>query len=303
MTRATSSSRTPARGFTLIELLVVIAVIAILIGLLLPAVQKARDAAARTKCLNNLRQIGLALHGYEQTRQGLPPGVQVAAAPDRMYLSSWLTQLLPFVEQAPLWQTTQDAYRQNPSPFANPPHLGLATVVPLFTCPSDDRVSSPQTSLRTNNRIALTSYLGVIGRDLVSKDGVLYADSRTRFAEITDGLSNTVAAGERPPSTDFQFGWWYAGAGQVFTGSCDMILGVREVNALPVVPGSCPPGAYAFGPGRFSNQCDMFHFWSPHVGGGHFLLADGAVRFLGYDAADLLIPLSTRAGGESNPAP
>src|SRR5437870_10645760 len=95
--------------------------------------------------------------------------------------------------------------------------------------------------------------------------------------------SNTLLAGERPPSADFQFGWWYAGAGQKFTGSADMILGVRERNILLGRLGACPPGPYQFRPGNLGNQCDMFHFWSLHDGGAWFLFADGSVRFLTYD--------------------
>jgi prepilin-type processing-associated H-X9-DG protein len=88
--------------------------------------------------------------------------------------------------------------------------------------------------------------------------------------------------------TAFQYGWWYAGIGQRYTGSADMILGVREVNLLPVTPGSCGPGAYSYGPGRISNQCDVFHFWSLHPGGANFLFADGSVHFLPYSAAPVM---------------
>jgi prepilin-type processing-associated H-X9-DG protein len=126
------------------------------------------------------------------------------------------------------------------------------------------------------------------------------------MADISDGTSQTLFAGERPPSADFQFGWWYAGAGQLFTGSADMVLGVHERNVLPLSIGyayGCPPGPYSFGPGRMSNQCDMFHFWSPHNGGGaNFLFADGSVHFLSYSAAPILPALATRSGGEVIPA-
>jgi prepilin-type processing-associated H-X9-DG protein len=82
-----------------------------------------------------------------------------------------------------------------------------------------------------------------------------------------------------------------------------MILGVREENVMPVTVGSCPPGTYSFGPGNFNNQCDMFHFWSPHSGGGHFLFADGSVHFLSYSAAPILPALASRAGGEAVQVP
>ncbi len=140
--------------------------------------------------------------------------------------------------------------------------------------------------------------LGVSGKDYSTLDGLLFRDSRIRLTDIKDGASNTLMVGERPPSADFQFGWWYAGAGQKFTGSADMILGVEEQNILTVTAGSCPPGTYKFAPGSFNNQCDMFHFWSPHSGGAHFLMADGSVHFLSYSAAPILPALASRAGGE-----
>jgi prepilin-type N-terminal cleavage/methylation domain-containing protein/prepilin-type processing-associated H-X9-DG protein len=284
------------RGVTLIELLVVISIIAILIGLLVPAVQKVRAAAARAECANNMKQIGLAVHQYHDQKKTLPVGMQ-RKGPYRH--SSWLAHLLPYVDQQNLWGATQAAYKQSPSPFKNPPHIGLAAVIPVFVCPADGRISQAQIAQRSNILVAFTSYLGVSGLDLTTRDGVLFRDSQVRFADVTDGVSNTLLAGERPPSTDFQFGWWYAGAGQKFTGSADMVLGVYEQNALLVTAGSCAPGSYPYGPGNFNNQCDMFHFWSPHSGGAHFLFVDGTVRFLEYSAAPILPALASRAGGET----
>jgi prepilin-type N-terminal cleavage/methylation domain-containing protein/prepilin-type processing-associated H-X9-DG protein len=287
-------------AFTLIELLVSIAIIGILIALMLPAIQRIRDSAARMECSNNLKQLGLALHQYHDLNKTFPPGMRWQKGKDPQRLASWMSQILPYLEQQALWTATQNAYRLSPSPRNNPPHIGLATVIPVFVCPADGRGSQPQFAPKDNVYVALTSYLGVEGESVEKLDGILFRDSRIRIADVTDGTSNTLLVGERPPSADFQFGWWYAGAGQRLTGSCDSVLGVREKNLLRVTAGSCPPGNYSFGPGSIGDQCDMYHFWSPHVGGGsHFLFADGGVRFLRYDAAPIMPALASRAGGET----
>jgi prepilin-type N-terminal cleavage/methylation domain-containing protein len=295
MTELRQSS--PGRhAFTLLELLVVLAIVAVLMGLLLPAVQRARDAAARIKCANNLHQLGLAVHQYHDTRGSFPPGM-CSTPPYRF--ASWMTLLLPYLEQSNLWDATVTAYRQSRSPFKNPPHVGLATVVPLFACPADPRSDQVQFAKRDKFNVALTSYLGVEGQNLYSHDGVLFKDSAIRIADISDGTSNTLLAGERPASTDLQYGWWYAGVGQRFSGSAEMVLGVNEPNLLLVTKGSCPPGVYSYAPGSLSNQCDMFHFWSPHLGGAFFLFADGSAHFLPYATASVLPALASRAGGEA----
>jgi prepilin-type processing-associated H-X9-DG protein len=155
----------------------------------------------------------------------------------------------------------------------------------------------------------LTGYLGVNGQNLRSYDGVLYWNSRVTITDIKDGTTNTLTAGERPPSSDLMGGWWYAGSGQPDpwftprrnTGSCDFTLGAAELNVRSVgAPyNACPTGPYSFGPGTMQNPCDMFHFWSLHSGGSNFLFADGSVHFLTYDVAPLLPALSTYAGGEA----
>jgi Protein of unknown function (DUF1559) len=268
-------------------------------GLLVPAVQRAREAAARAQCLNNLKQIGIAAHHYHDVIGSFPAGIRSQGGRDPYLFSSWLTALLPYVEQDPLWAQTKIAYGQSRSPFKNPPHVGLATPIKIFSCPSDPRSDQVHMAPIDQFLVATTSYLGVEGKDLTTLDGVFYRDSHTRIAEITDGTSQTLLAGERPPSANLQFGWWYAGVGQRFSGSVDVVLGVEEQNTFPVTVGSCPPGTYRFEAGRLDNQCDMFHFWSPHLGGGaHFLFADSSVHFLTYGAAPLMPALASKAGND-----
>ncbi|MHB1423857.1 MAG: DUF1559 family PulG-like putative transporter [Gemmataceae bacterium] len=282
------------RGFTLIELLVVIGIVAVLVGLIVPAVQRVRASAANTRCLNNLRQIGLALHAYHDTQSSLPPGVRGYGS-DYPFMS-WLTRILPYVEQDAVWKQAVAAYKVDANFEDDPPHP-LATLLPLYGCPADPR--SYQVGLaRGWLRVAFTSYLGVEGRNQTRKNGCLFLNSAIRFTDITDGTSNTLLVGERPPSTDGWFGWWYGGWGQSQDGSADMVLGVRERNVY--LTNICPPGASAFGPGDLNNQCDALHFWSPHLGGGaNFLFADGSVQFLPYSAAPIMTALATRNGGEA----
>lgn len=290
------------RAVTVTELLVVIAITITLAGLLLPAVQRVRESAARIRCENNLKQIGLALHQYHDVQRQLPPGVTSRRRSEPYPRMSWPARLLPYIEQGAMWQQTVQSYALSRIPFDNPPHTGFATVVPTFVCASDDRVWQPQDT-HNNRRAALTSYVGVLGTDWSTRTGVLFQDSKVQFADITDGMSNTLVVGERPPSADFWYGWWYAGTGQARTGSGDVLLGVRERNRGGTYVYFCAPGPYSFGPGRFSDQCDMFHFWSPHPAGTYFLFCDGTVRFLLYSADELLPALATRSGGEPVSSP
>jgi len=287
-------------GLSLIELLVVIAIIAILIGLLLSAVQKVRAAATRLKCQNQMRQIALALHQYHDSHQHLPVGWSLEADRRRYLYMGWTGRILPYIEQGALWEQIERAFATDPNPtqfYGHAAHLPiLATYLSLYVCPADGRIQGSVTVGRY--QYGYTSYLGVSGLNYTTNDGVLFKDSRISFRDITDGLSNTIMIGERPPSKDLLFGWWYRGWGQKQTGSAEMVLGVREINILETrYP--CPEGPYYFQAGRMDSQCSMFHYWSLHSGGGHFAAVDGAVRFLPYRAEAYLPALASRAGNEA----
>jgi hypothetical protein len=135
------------------------------------------------------------------------------------------------------------------------------------------------------------------------QDGVLYYDSHTRLADVTDGLSATVVFGERPISPGFDLGWWYAGSGVDDYGTADHTLGSNEIrNSRFTEHRHCRLGPFTFRPGSIGDECAALHFWSLHPGGGHFASLDGSVRFMPYSSAEVLIALSTRAGAEHHVA-
>lgn len=284
-------------GATLIELLVVIAIVGILIGLLLPAVQIARNTAARMECSNRLRQLGVAVHNHHDAKARLPAGIFSQATENHFKHATWVWQLLPYFEQTPIWTASIATYAVNPSPIPIGAHPEMGNPLTAVQCPADHLVRGSRVT-RGNRIVGLASYLGVLGRDLTAADGVLFVDSRIRFTDITDGISQTLLAGERPPSPDFFYGWWYSGYGQNGTGSVDCVLGVSELNIHTDGYGSCSDGPYKFAPVVKDHPCDRFHFWSRHVGGANFVLCDGSVHFVTYTAADVLVPLSTRSGSE-----
>jgi prepilin-type processing-associated H-X9-DG protein len=274
-------------------MLVVIAIIAVLAGLLMGAVQAARGAASRVQCQNNLRQVGLALHGFHGVNKRLPAGTTRRI--DQYQWLSWQARILPWLEQEDIWQDVQAAFKLNKDAFVPQVHTQFGTVLRVYLCPSETRESGYSDSF-PSLKVAYTHYLGSAG--VAYGDGLLFADSAVRWADVTDGLSNTLLVGERPPSADGQLGWWYAGIGQNFTGECDSHLRVNVYNQTFRAP-TCPVGPYHFQAGSDQDQCSLFHFWSQHSGGANFLLADGNVRFVTYSAAALLPALATRAGGEA----
>jgi prepilin-type processing-associated H-X9-DG protein len=311
---------------------VVIAIIAILIGLLVPAVQKVREAAARIQCANNLKQIGLALHNHHDAYKRFPSALDSTLdssgkdpSKGRHWYWSWLAQILAFVEgqniyrQAAAFAATGDGkaftypkpahpwnpwgdflISSGPVTTANPM---IGVMVPVYGCPSDSRTLVAQnvpTGVGSSYwpAMGLTAYLGISGVSARSGDnkGVLYWGSRTRIADITDGTSNTLLVGERPPSRDMEFGWWFAGAGYDGHGVGDVVLGARETGYAAAL--GCLASKVGFQPGQVNVDCDQVHFWSLHTGGGNFLLADGSVRFAPYTIDSILPALCTRNGGE-----
>ncbi len=284
------------RAFSLVEVLVAMAILALLFGMTAAAVQRVRAAAAKAKCSNNLRQIALAAHQYHDQGKALPQGTELPQGSGSMPYACWQAKLLPFLERADLWRITVSAYRTDPDFLHNPPHVGLSTPVVFFSCPADARTASVPILADGIGR-ALTSYQGSEGTRSSRRDGVLFLGSAVQLSDVKDGTSSTILAGERPPSPDFIFGWWYAGWGQDKDGEGDAVLGSRTLNLRNKYP-SCPLGPYAYSVGSLTNPCDTFHFWSLHSGGANFAFVDGSVRFLSYSADSILPALATRSGNE-----
>ncbi len=313
-------------GFTLIELLVVIAIIAILIALLLPAVQQAREAARRTQCKNNFKQIGLALHNYHDTHLTFPIGnLYTGTAAGRGNGWSWIAYILPYIDLGNDYNQLNFAYGGRCSEFfgqeeTNNPGTNYTWKQPkaILSCPSDPRsgsvFSGPTGSgayLVTNGSMAVSNYLGVCGKtlnwdcgmtslwgilspddvpcqDTSGYEGIFYNNSATKFRSITDGTSNTCMVGERGQHEDLTYGWPLCGRGYppLYSGRKDHILEMFTFSRG--VPDDNPDS----GP---SNQ----KYWSYHEGGSHFLLGDGSVRFISYsiDTATYQA-LGTRSDGE-----
>lgn len=303
--RATISWRRRRSGFSLIELLVVIGLIGVLLGLLLPAVQRVRGAADRISCLNNMKQIGLALHNYHATHRRFPPmPVDSATDSDPNARLSWMALILPQMDQDPLYQVSAKACVLDPDPRHNPPHVGFSTVIPSYVCPSDGRLTTPLTD-ELGVTASYTSYIAISGTvppgAKVGLIGALGDSPGCRMAEITDGTSNTIMVGERPPPDSLQAGWWYP----IYVWYDE---GYRGPNNSTALGNTAKPSAdwndgcvitkATFSPGRTDNSCDRYHLWSLHPTGANFLFADGSVRFFTYDAEPLMMALGSRSGGE-----
>lgn len=281
-----SSTRLRARGFTLIELLVVIAIIAILIALLLPAVQQAREAARRTQCKNNMKQLGLALHNYHDVHNTFPSG-WIAVGPNRVQSAhdgingaGWGAMVLPYLDQAPLYNRFNAGFAIHDP--VNVPFID--NILPAWQCPSDpkpdkweiDEEGSPGTVLA---ELPTANYIGSFGTEELDGcenppgtapvrangqcvgNGMFYHNSKVRLRDVTDGTTNTFLLGER--RTNVGLGWFSTWPGMVAEGeeAFQRILG--SADHVPNDPA-----------GHFDD------FSSLHIGGAQFCLGDGSVRFV-----------------------
>lgn len=283
-------------AFTLIELLVVIGIIAVLIGLLLPAVQKVREAAARTKCQNNLKQMGIALIMYSDVEGFFPPGFQNSGT---FTNTGWQLQLLPYLEQWSLWNQSVVWLTANPGGTDTDSYPACGFQMSTFICPSNVR---PLIAVYNGGTYELTSYMGCAGTtsgNPVSGDGILFSNSHVRIIDVTDGTSNTILAGERPCTGDLLGGWGFAPYGLSDAGNGDTVLGSQDVSlAIAMGDVSTNIGFRAPLQPYTTAEIDGAHYWSFHDGGANFLYADGSVHFLPYSAGSVFPQLCTRAGGE-----
>ena len=301
------SSKHHSRGFTLIELLVVIAIIAILIALLLPAVQQAREAARRSTCKNNLKQIALALHNYHDQFDRFPINWQSGTWNnwnENTNGSSWMVRILPNIDQAPLYEQWNPNGTPGDATGGEQSNRRISTtVIPAFLCPSDStrtgtqgiEVSRANASNTTRqgvamgNRRAVTNYKACAGnnwgsgrwryrqntgRSANSWDGLdagngVICRSRTRpfttkLTDIKDGPTNTFLLGEAVPAWCTHT-WWY------------WFNGTTATTAIPL---NAPPRPGQTLESDWGNWPDNYSFMSRHVGGGHFAMGDGTVRFV-----------------------
>ena len=298
-------------GFTLIELLVVIAIIAILIALLLPAVQQAREAARRSTCKNNLKQLAIGLHNYHDTHDVLPFGWDQRGA-------AWSAMILPAIEQGNLYDTLifQESGDGNwDSGSANT--TAASTYLPVFNCPS----APLQKHYNFNNipQRAPGTYLGNAGSESSSDDdstkvsgsksleeviqnGMFYACSCVSFRDVKDGTSNTFIIGET--QTDLDFGkdgqsmdHWNIGSPQTDPCGCNNGTGGSEFSEFV---GTTYPrmNARRTDPSVSGHLMEL-SFGSWHSGGGHMAYADGSVHFISENIDKAVYQaLSTRFGRE-----
>ncbi len=305
------------KGFTLIELLVVIAIIAILIALLLPAVQQAREAARRTQCRNNLKQMGLAWHNYHEAFNKFPPG-HVSQMPGNLTSSevgcwTWGTMILPQLDQGNLFNVLNPSGTNLPQTVAATPVglTALKTPLAVFRCPSDDGPpvnefdntysgnlmgantyysrfitdGTNKISTSTSNYVAVanpgdSTTPAILPTQYGPPLGVVFQNSGISIRDITDGTSNTLCIGERA----WKFKGVLAGAATIFAISASPIVNINQTSSWNIksantnISGVTYDGPNTWAPGNQVHASRAFS--SPHVGGVHFLFCDGTVRFI-----------------------
>ncbi len=323
-----------SRGFTLIELLVVIAIIAILVALLLPAVQQAREAARRTQCKNNLKQIALAIHNYHDTTNVFPPGYIFAplSPPINMSTRSLFTLILPYIEQTNLYNSIDSSVPMFNGPTGyNPTVLAqnvaaAAQVLPAFLCPSSigsttDDYLYPANAfgpsvppMNCTWKGGRTDYGGVTGvrgtfANLAynnnaggDREGSLVMaglnGSTSRMRDLTDGTSNTLMIGERTGGVKLYYKSTVANLpailGQTNGGSWADALAFEHW-----LQGSLYDGSGNGGPAAMSTNIRGNGFHSFHTGGCQFAMCDGSVRFISENVSQTTFAaLITRKKGE-----
>ncbi len=281
------ASRERRSGFTLVELLVVIAIIGILVGLLLPAVQAAREAARRCSCMNNMAQLGLAMHHYEFNNERLPSGVTNPTGPIRNEMVgqhlSWVVEILPQMEQGALYRH----FDREGGAYASANLDARSQHIHTLLCPSFPFDSSNNPDKSSTKSIAVTTYAGCHNDSEAAIDGenngVLFLNSRLRFSQILDGSSQTILLGEMVPDKN-SYGWASGTRATLRnTGSFELPDYRTRKNPLPDLTGTLVVGG----------------FGSYHGSGGNFTFADGSVHFLPISIdKSLFRRLGNRADGE-----
>ncbi len=282
----------PKPGFTLVELLVVIAIIGTLIGLLLPAVNAARESGRRTQCLNNLKQDGLALHAFHGDFGTFPVGNFAPNPLDVYYTGGWWgfqARLLPYLESKDIYDLCNFTYRGACFDWIaiQPPGKNPAVMIPnCYKCPDDPLRDQIYHDPLGGGDYGCTNYLGVMGTSEFVNDGILLHRNDNiaiSLTQVTDGASHSIIMGERGISDALYYGWPYCGVGdEAATGNGDNLLTTQ----------------FGLSHGYPDGMHD-YHFWSYHPNMAQFLWADGSAQPLTYDI-DLSVfqALSTRAGGE-----
>ena len=292
----TSHHASRIRAFTLVELLVVIAIIGVLVSLLLPAVQASRESARQASCANNLKQMGLAIENYQNSKQLYPPSTNLDLTNNWSYLEqhSWASLILPYQEQGNLFDTINFE-----RPLRHRDNLPIATtIISIYRCPTytGPEFSEARPYLHANGDFAIGNYVAFSASDIphiweynLEPEGVIYPVSEIRPADVTDGLSHTVLIAE---SREEELRVWMDGLTAANTAlpegeNLNPRRAPRRIalNYSPYYPDN---GYYSeYGPS------------SMHPGGAYHLVADGSVRFLTDDIAPSnYVAFCTRAGQE-----